>query len=489
MTNSGSNLREDGNDLVKLNYSDFLGKVLEVLNSDTSQQLFKVSEDRKRLLMNVDELAYQVSQLSINYPLLDIRKSYGTKCASINFIEGTEKTFSEQLHLIQAKIKELLENSLTRKNGQSISIQEYIETIATPLDELKGNVTNNGISFNYPFDQQYTDLQKQRLTLPKDPQDTNPLLRLHKLSITVKQPTSFLSELRNSLENYIEMKFEDEKDDLIDDILKPLFENQEKEDNDIYRLKKLMREEALGKIKKAASIKYLEFLYEQVKNDQDAVYLKDLIRRLKLIEPYINDETKSDEYYEVYYQGVKFNFRQFFNNSYAFNSLPIIPQIEGYLGEMNDRDKDKQEFIFGMKLKLNGQVQTSEGETSFEYQTNFLSLDLDSEENKKRFNNKIEKDKFIIKILRVLFLYYFVFASRSNPLDKEKKYDPSSELTYNPVENFDTQILPILKGDDDQAKKNLFINIKKGFETINVKLKLNKLKKLLIDCIKKNKII
>lgn len=155
---------------------------------------------------------------------------------------------------------------------------------------------------------------------------------------------------------------------------------------------------------------------------------------------------------------------------------------------MNDRDKDKQEFIFGMKLKLNGQVQTSEGETSFEYQTNFLSLDLDSEENKKRFNNKIEKDKFIIKILRVLFLYYFVFASRSNPLDKEKKYDPSSELTYNPVENFDTQILPILKGDDDQAKKNLFINIKKGFETINVKLKLNKLKKLLIDCIKKTKL-
>ena len=137
MTNSGSNLREDGNDLVKLNYSDFLGKVLEVLNSDTSQQLFKVSEDRKRLLMNVDELAYQVSQLSINYPLLDIRKSYGTKCASINFIEGTEKTFSEQLHLIQAKIKELLENSLTRKNGQSISIQELIdveiEKMAYPL--------------------------------------------------------------------------------------------------------------------------------------------------------------------------------------------------------------------------------------------------------------------------------------------------------------------------------------------------------------------
>ena len=104
MTNSGSNLREDGNDLVKLNYSDFLGKVLEVLNSDTSQKLFKVSEDNKRLLMNVDELAYQVSQLSMNDPF--ISQPFGTKCSSINFIEGTENTLSEQLHLIQGKMKE-----------------------------------------------------------------------------------------------------------------------------------------------------------------------------------------------------------------------------------------------------------------------------------------------------------------------------------------------------------------------------------------------
>ncbi|MGK7884108.1 MAG: hypothetical protein AB4057_05705 [Crocosphaera sp.] len=474
MTNSGSNLQEDSNDLVKLNYSDFLGKVLEVLDSDKPQSLFKVSEDNKRLLMNVDELAYQVSQLSINDPFMS--QPFRTKCASINFIEGTETIFSEQLLLIQAKVKELLENKLQ----QDISIEKYLEKIAVPLENLKGELNNN-ISFNYPFDDQYTNLQKQRLTLPKDEQNIPPLLRLHKLSIIVKQPTSLLTELRRSLENYIEMKFEDQKDDLIDDILKPLFENKEKEDDDIYRLKKLMREEALGKIKKAASIKYLEFLYEQVKNDQDAVYLKDLIRRLKLIEPYINDETKSDEYYEVYYQGFKFNFRHFFNNSYAFDSLPIIPKIEGYLGEMNDRDKDRQEFIFGMKLKLNGKVQTFGGENSFEYHTNFLSLNLDSEENKKRFKNKIEKDQFIKKLLRVVFLYYFVFASRSNPLDK------SSELTYDPVKNFDQQILPILKGKDDEAKKELFLDIDEIFKMFHVPDKLNKLRNLLIKSIKNPK--
>ena len=421
MTNSGSHLKEDSNDLVKLNYNHFLDQIIDVLNGDNSQELFKVSEDSKRLLMNVDELAYQVSELSINDPF--ISQPFGTKCASINFIEGIEKKF----------------------------IQTFLKSIATPLESWQGKVNNNSISFNYPFDQQYTNLQKQRLTLPKDEQNIPPLLRLHKLSITVKQPTSFVNELRSSLENYIEINFEEEKEDLIEDIIDPLFEDQEKEDNDIYKLNKLMREEALGKIKKAASIKYLEFLYEKVKDDEDSVYLKDLIRRLKLIETYINDENKPDDHYTVSYQGVEFNFRQFFNNSYAFDSLPIISQIEGYLGEMNDRDKDKQEFVFGMKLKLNGQVHISEGESSFDYHINFL--DLDKKENKDKLDNEIEKEKFIRKLLRVVFLYYFVFASRSNPLDKDKEYDLSSELKYDPVENFETKMLDTLKGKDEQAKK------------------------------------
>lgn len=475
MTNSGSHLKEDSNDLVKLNYNYFLDQIIDILKGDNSQKLFTVSKDSKRLLMDVDELAYQVSQLSMNDPF--ISKPFGTKCASINFIEGIENNFSDKLHQIQARVKELLDNALPQENNQSVSIQTFLESIATPLEKFRGQVNNNSISFNYPFDQQYTNLQKQRLTLPKDEQNIPPLLRLHKLSITVKQPTSFVNELRNSLENYLEINFEEEKEDLIEDIIDPLFENQEKEDNDIYKLNKLMKEEALGKIKKAASIKYLEFLYEKVKDDQDAIYLKDLIRRLKLIETYINDETKPDDHYTVSYQGIDFNFRQFFNNSYAFDSLPIVSQIKGYLGEMNDRDK--QEFVFGMKLKLNGQVHISEGESSFDYHMNFL--DLNKKENKDKLDNEIEKGKFVRKLLRVVFLYYFIFASRSNPLDDN--YDTKSELTYDPIENFERKMLRVLKGDNDQEKKELFSNIKKGFEQFHVPFKLNKLRNLLIECI------
>ncbi|MDJ0731378.1 MAG: hypothetical protein QNJ33_15450, partial [Crocosphaera sp.] len=484
MTNSGSHLQEDSNDLVKLNYNHFLNQIIDILNRDNYQKLFTVSKDGKRLLMDVDELAYEVVQLSINDPF--ISQPFGTKCASINFIEGTEKNFSDKLHQIQARVKELLDNELPKENDQSVSIQTFLESITTPLKSLKDQVNNNSISFNYPFDQQYTNLQKQRLTLPKDEQNIPPLLRLHKLSITVKQPTSFVNELRSSLENYLEINFEEEKEDLVEDIIDPLFENQEKEDNDIYKLKKLMKEEALGKIKKAASIKYLEFLCEKVKDNKDSVYLKDLIRRLKLIETYINDESKPDDHYTVYYEGVEFNFRQFFNNSYAFDSLPIISQIEGYLGEMNDRDNDRQEFVFGMKLKLNGQVHISEGESSFDYHINFL--DLDKKENKDKLDNEIEREKFIKKVFKVVFLYYFIFASRSNPLDKEKKYDPSSELTYDPVENFETKMLDILKENNDQEKKKLFSNIKKGFEQFHVPFKLNKLRNVLIYYIEDSKL-
>ncbi|WP_107667526.1 hypothetical protein [Cyanothece sp. BG0011] len=482
MANSGSHLKEDSNDLVKLNYNHFLDQIIDVLNGDKSKDLFKVSEDSKRLLMNVDELAYQICQLSINDPF--IKQPFKTKCASINFIEGVENNFSDKLHQIQAKVKEVLENELPKKNDQSISIQNFLESIATPLETLKGQVNNNSISFNYPFEQQYTNLRKQRLTLPKDAQDIPPLLRLHKLSITVKQPTGFLKELRNSLNNYIEIHFDEEEQEDITEIVDNGFENQEKEDNEIYKVKKLIREEALGKIKKASSIKYLEFLYEKVKNDKDSVYLKDLIRRLKLIETYINDENQPDDYYTVCYQGVEFDFRQFFNNSYAFDSLPIIPQIEGYLGEMNDRDKDKQEFIFGMKLKLNGQVHISEGETSFDYHTSFL--DLDKKENKDKLENEIEKDKFIKKLLKVVFLYYFVFASDSSPSDEN--YDPKLELNYNPVENFENQILKTLKENDDEKKKKLFNGIKRGFKKINIAFKLNKLRNLLIKCIEDPKL-
>ncbi|GBF86068.1 hypothetical protein [Aphanothece sacrum] len=319
MTNSGSNLREDGNNLVKLNYSDILNKIIEVLQSDKSEELFQVSDDGKRLLMNVDEIAYQVACLPIES--LFTGRTSGTKCASINFLKGLETQFSEQLHTIQDRVKFLLEEALPKQENQTLSIQEYINIIATPLTNLKvteqkfsETINKKEISFNYPFEKQYTNLQKQRLTLPKDNLTTSPLLRLHKLTITIKKPTIFVTELKNSLQNYInnEERFNEDERETLQDILDGLFENQEQEGNHIFLLKKLMTEEALGKLKKTASIKYLEFLYKQVKHEENAIYLKDLIRRLKIIEQYINDENKPDNYYKVYYQGVEVDYQEFF---------------------------------------------------------------------------------------------------------------------------------------------------------------------------------
>ncbi|MEA5534418.1 hypothetical protein [Crocosphaera sp. XPORK-15E] len=484
MANNGNTLREDSNNLVSLDYSDILNKIIEVLQSDKSQQLFKVSEDGKRLLMNIDEIAYQVACLSIASPFSDTAK--GTKCASINLRTDLENQFSSQLKNIQKKIKHLLQKSLRKPDNQSRSIQEYIDSIAIPLTDFKGAIENNKLGFNYPFDKENNDLQKQRLTVPKDHPDIKPLLRFHKLTINVKKPTSFLAELKNSLANFIDgeeddkNRFSEDEQENLKEILESLFENQDQQDNGIGLIKKLMVEEALGKLQKAAKIQYLYFLYEQVKTKDNAIYLKDLIRRLEMIETYINDKNKPDEYYKVYYQGVDVNYREFFNTSYAFEYLPIIPKIEGYLGEINDKNKEQQEFVFGLKLKLNGKVQTEGGIDSFNY--HLSCLDLDSKENKDKLGNEIEKSKLITKALKIVFLYYFVFASRSNPLADD--YERSSELNYDPQKGFEQFILPILKGSDDQKKKNLFNQIKKGFEQYNIPVKINRLKSLLTDLIK-----
>jgi hypothetical protein len=55
--------------------------------------------------------------------------------------------------------------------------------------------------------------------------------------------------------------------------------------------------ESLGKLKREAKIRYLEFILANIdSNERDRVYLQDLIRRLRLLEDYINDRDKDDEY-------------------------------------------------------------------------------------------------------------------------------------------------------------------------------------------------
>ncbi|MFN7658029.1 MAG: hypothetical protein ACK5P3_07780, partial [Dolichospermum sp.] len=174
------------------------------------------------------------------------------------------------------------------------------------------------------------------------------------------------------------------------------------------------------------------------------------------------------------------NYQSMFSRSEAYDILPIIPYIEGFLGETEDPSKEKIEFTFGLKLKFDGKVQAYGGKKVFDY--NLDILDPDSKEHQQAIGNDSERSGFAYKVLKIAFLYYFIFASRQDPTAVD--YDPRKELEYDPLLKVN-MILSTLQGNDEEAKKKLLRNLCKGFNEYKTQNKINVLKKVLINLIKR----
>jgi hypothetical protein len=378
-------LAEGDNGLVRLDYSDLLTKILKFLQNNDTKNPFSRSKDGNRLLIDIDEIAFQVASSTIQNPLGISASS--AKSASVNLSRGVKPFFINQVQQIRDCLKKHLASLLTQE-GQDISLEDYVNSLATELKQLTGE--SKTLGFTYPFGNPNEGLQKQRLSVQQNA-NNNCLLKFHKLTITVENTSKFDEALKASLRNFINLKFssnqQEDFNDILDDLVKDL-------KSDFYIIKHLMDTEALGKLQREGRVKYLEFLVEQLDKSRDAIYLKDLIRRLKLIEEYISDVEKEDGHYEVNYAGISVNYKEIFSRADAFDMLPIIPLIVGYLGETTDEDSGKLQFIFGLKLKLGGKVQSQGGETVFDYYLNLL--DSNSTEHKESISDSSFK-KFLDK--------------------------------------------------------------------------------------------
>lgn len=466
-------LRQGGDDLVQLDYSDLLTKILELLRAPENNP-FKISGDRQRLLIDIDDKANQVASSLPDSPLLG---SYA-KAATVNFTSGFRDSFPDKSREIKNRLKDLLETALALQPG--VTAERYLPELVTDLSNFKINVSANRLGFNYPFGE-YPGLQKQRLTFQRS-KNGNPLLKFHKLTITVRNVGNFDIQLREGLKRYIDVEFEDESENDIEELRDKLEELVKEQNSDFYKLMRVVKTETLGKIQKEAKIRYLEYLLEHIRAAGDAIYLKDLIRRLKLINEYISDINKADGDYDVNYAGrsESVNYKNLFSRADAFDMLPIIPLVVGYLGETKNRDRGEQQFVFGLKLKLNGKAQAHGGKLAFDHYLNLL--DPDSKEHKEQLADASKSEFFKEKVLKIAFLYFFVFASRCDPLASD--YNPDSELDYDPTSMFENNIIPILRGSDEAAKQKLLRKIKEGFEKFNVKEKIKRLKQLLTKPLK-----
>jgi hypothetical protein len=468
-------LKLGDDDLVPVDCGDLLDKILETLQEKNP---LNVSEDSRRLLIDIDAIAADVSHKQVRPPLGDFE--HQAHSATVNFTPEIEEHFGSQVREIEVCLRRHLELIL----GENLAIEKFAASLISPLESFKGSVSQLG--FKYDFDKKYRNLQKQKLTLEPLAIGGDSLLKFHKVTIAVRNADVFEQELQQGLENYIDEKAQSEEDkEKLSHLLDKMVND---ETSDFHRLVRFVDRETLGQLKKEAKITYLEYILANISpdraNDGGCIYLQDLIRRLRLIQQYIKDGDRVARDYLVNYQGIKVNYQDMFSRSPAFDALPIIPIVAGNLGETTDRSGDRQ-FVFGLKLKFDNPVQSRDGDSVFDYNLNLLNPD--SPEHLAALEEPAHHESFFRKVLNIAFLYYFVFASDSNPLDPN--YNPKSELNYNPIANFNQKVFPILNATNEDAKKELFRNFLKGFEKFNVKAKINYLKKYLQDFIKTQTIL
>jgi hypothetical protein len=472
---------EGDRNLVRLDYTSLLTAILEALQNPQANNPYKLSESGQQLCIDIDNIAYSLATNQGSKIQMPLSSSQGARIATTNFTESSRDDFANYNRQIRDCLQQLLE-SFIRQHGFD-SIESYIKTLLTNLSEFQGKVGNE-ISFDYDFNKQYQGLSKQRLTLKHEDNDY-PLLKFHRLTISIKDTKDkFDLQLRESIENYIKRQFDTNSNkDELEEILEDLYTYRDDTDSDWYAIKRLMDTEAIAKVQRTAKIKYLEYLLEHIGEHSEAIHLEILIHRLKELERYIDDPERTDGDYQVSYNSESFNIKELFSRSESFDRLPIIPIIDGSLGESRDDNKGELNFTFGLKLKFGGEIQTEGAKTVLEY--NLDLLDHNSQRHQEELANESKKVFCARRTIQIAVLYFFVFAG-NNPLDPD--YNASSDLDYDVTGKFEQSILPILKGSDENAKCGLFKGIIKGINQYNTEGRIGKLRSLLKSQIKRSQL-
>jgi len=471
-------LQLDNSDLVPVDYGNLLDNILEALQRNNP---FSLSDDKRRLLIDIDAVANQIASSQV-LPLLGSFEPFAD-VATVNFPAEVDDHFGARVR----QIKECLRQHLESKLLQNDSIEKFVASLITPLNSPSFRGSGQQLGFKYDFGKRHTSLEKEKLTLQRLDSGSHATLKLHKLTIAVRNTDIFQQQLKDGLENYIRENAENSDDR--QELNNRLDEMVKNPDSDFHKLIRLVDKETLGQLNKEAKITYLEYLLEHIRvSSTDTVgiiYLQDLIRRLRLIEQYINDSSKGHGEYEVNYAGFRFNYREIFARAEVLDALPIISIVEGYLGESTDTPQSERKFIFALKVKFNNPVQSLGGKEVFEYYLNLLNPD--SEEHQAEIAEDSITETFARKVLKIALLYHFVFASPHNP--QTENYNPELELDFNPLPGFEKLMKDVLSRENDEVKKRLFRNFVTRFKEVNVKHKINRLKELLKNFLKQQTIL
>ncbi len=271
-------------------------------------------------------------------------------------------------------------------------------------------------------------LYRQRLSLEKANADaqSGTAFRWHKVLITIDH-AEFEEQIRVALGRWI-----DARDDLDDDDKADMRDAMTRNSpfSRLGDLKRLINVEGMGQIKKETQIRYLEFLGGSFETDHPCgALLRALAERLRAIERYIHDPNRPDTAYQCSLGGQTLNLRALLAPASIFNQLPVIPEIDGNIGEGVDPERHESQYTFGIRMKLNGTVQQAPRRpTSYHYHV-----------------AKMDPSAGTSPARRLALLFIYLVA-----LDGLGREDGQTV-----IDRFSADVLSVLQGQDEQAKMTI----------------------------------
>lgn len=489
-------MRVDNSSLEIVTYTELLKALYESLKK--GHNIYSIKNGR--LNIDAEALAVKLGEAyKEDLPNNILGSPNSMRMATVNFNNTTRSEFTKLLDQIKTLLGQRLEDTLKKEN---LTPEVFASKLLVDMKDLRGSRANDLPGFGFEF-QPHKNLQKKRLTLYAQSQPSltakiDPLLRFARLKIQVNGLDSFDEQLVASLAETFTMERclkdfgSQEKAEDANYELKELLQNQvDDRGSEFQLLKEFFRTETIGQLKKIASVRYLEFLDYQLENNRVTLsaqtspyrpYLQSIARRINLLNQFMWEKAAEDGFYDVSFSDYAVNLRDAIARANAFEGLPIIPKVEGSLGETTSKDGSENQFVFGIKLKLNGKVsarpQIPTGEKnpvvmdSFNYHVNLF--DPANEAYKVGIKGPGAQG-FTEKFLMNLLVYYFVFTNFGN-----SNYDPSDD--------FEKKILPVLKSGTQEEKNQLLIKLAADLRgDINISQALKGLKKLCRELLRKQK--
>jgi hypothetical protein len=413
-----SDMHESVSSLAPVNYSPYIKLLQEIVQHSP---LFTVSQ--KVLQVEAANVAFQTAQQmkaregtrKALSPLFSF--TLGTRMATVH-LDG-ERTLSDvgkQVEVLRELIKTQLDDAIRSSTLPLGKPEDYIGRLPFPLKALHRS-TPQGLHYPFLTAQAFTKRRVHIHSQASHPADSSIRYRGHKLSIILERTGTFEDDLIDGF--CLLLQGQGATPDEIAEVRAVLEQGKQDPASELARLKKLAKEETLGKIKGEACWRFWNEVVEAMTRSyprfpsvspDEQEGLAEMRRQLRMLTRFrqvLQNPAWSDTDFQVSYMDESFNMRTVFARADAYDVLPIFPEVVGTLGEVQDMAKDEQLFAYGMRFKLNGAV--GRVESTFQYYVTLL--DPTNPEHQERLTSPLwNKRRFAEEVMRIALLYQVLFV-------------------------------------------------------------------------------